>query len=100
MIAFKVGEVEYSSIKEFCKQNKISYWAFIRICRKYKKAAEDPSVAALHLLGIKKISNLETKTFKYEREKALNKLRVIDYKARKNIKIRKNSVKFVYSVDI
>lgn len=99
MRAFSVLGVEYHSIKEFCKKNKISYWSFIRLCRKYKSAAVDPSVAALHLLGIKKISCIETKTFKYERDKELNRLRIIDFRARKNIKIRKNSVKFVYSID-
>lgn len=99
MIAFKIGNTEYHSIKEFCKKNKISYWAFIRLCRKYKKASQDPSIAALHLLGIKKISGLEQKTFKYERDKELNRLRIIDFRARKDIKIRKNSVKFVYSID-
>lgn len=100
MKAFKIGATEYQSIKEFCKKNNISYWAFIRICRKYKKAAEDPTIAALHLLGIQKISRTEEKTFKYKRDKELTKLRVIDFKAREIMKMRKNSIKLVYSVDM
>lgn len=63
----------YKSLQEFCNVHQISYSKLRRLCRIYKKANNNPSVACDWVLGRTLLNHQsETKTRQYyqDREKA------------------------------
>ena len=59
---------EFRSLKEFADIYQVSYSKIRRYCRHYLRASKDPAVACEWLLGRKKRSPFETKTFKYAQD--------------------------------
>lgn len=72
----------YRSIGQACKALKISYQKLRRLCRHYRRAAEDPAVAIRWILGIEKMRPDEPKTWKYAQDMERGRERQQDFKAR------------------
>lgn len=65
MHSFVYEGVEYRSLHEFCKEKHVSWQKMRRLCRHYKRAKENPAVAADWVLGKEKLSPGEPKTIFY-----------------------------------
>lgn len=68
MRAFIYKDIEYRSMAQCCKSLKISYQKVRRLCRHYVRASKDPALAVAWCTGEKRLSALETKTWKYQQD--------------------------------
>ena len=74
----------YRSIRDFCRRNDVDYGTMVRLCRKFVRAYRDPAVAADWIFGYEKLSYAsEPRTFQYQRDLELNKIRAMDGYARR-----------------
>lgn len=75
MRSFIFDGIEYRSMRECCEKLNISYQKVRRLCRHYRRAEQSPIIAIKWCLGIEHKSAVEPKTFKYEQDLELSRVR-------------------------
>ena len=83
--AFDYNGECYASMRDFCRRNGVGYARIQHLRRKYKRAWDDPAVAAAWALGHERIDYVsEEKSPVYARDLELAYCRSVDYAARKS----------------
>lgn len=94
---FKFRGVLYYSLSDFCRRNGLSYSKAVRLCRTYRRAKNDPTVACAWLLGLEILdSKTEPKTITAYRDAQLSAARCALHDAKKRAEFLKNQAKLIY----
>ena len=75
MKSFNYHGKEYRSLQGCCAECGVSYQKVRRLCRHYKKAQADPSMAIKWCTGEERLSPSEPRTFKYSHDLEIQRLR-------------------------
>jgi hypothetical protein len=80
MRTFIYNGIEYRSLCECCNALNLSYQKVRRLCRHYRRAQKDPTLAIRWALGIEHLSHLEPKTIAYTQDQERANFRQMKFK--------------------
>ena len=93
MQAIKWQGKEYKSLSEFCRREHLPYYRLVRLCRRYVKAKNDPTVAAMWHLGLLPFDPQHEKlTWCARKDRELCRIRNERYRIRKQLGRKKEAV--------
>lgn len=93
---FKIKGVFYSSLSDFCRRNGLSYSKAVRLCRTYRRAKNDPTVACAWLLGLEILdAKKEPRTITAYRDAKLSAARCALHDAKKRVKHLKQQARLI-----